>query len=115
MGYQLWISPQTGIRRKGTTFKELQTLFIDQITRPYYRPDLAENELEHVLSQKDSNVEKPRQYFDFLFKEVQNQQGLQIIVLEHAYFEDDPRYVKATKDRWINGKKLVPTDWPKAV
>ena len=35
MGYQRWISPQTGIRRKGTTFKELQTLFIDQITTKF--------------------------------------------------------------------------------
>lgn len=32
MAYELWISPTTGIRRKGTTFKELQTLFIENIT-----------------------------------------------------------------------------------
>jgi hypothetical protein len=32
VGYQLWLSPYTGLRRKGTTFKELETLFIDQIT-----------------------------------------------------------------------------------
>lgn len=32
MGFQLWISPNTGIRRKGTTFKELQAIFIDNIT-----------------------------------------------------------------------------------
>ena len=35
MGYELWISPNTGIRRKGTTFKELQSLFIDNITTRY--------------------------------------------------------------------------------
>lgn len=39
MGYQLWISPNTGIRRKGTTFKELQKIFIDQITTRFiYEP-----------------------------------------------------------------------------
>lgn len=39
MGYELWISPNTGIRRKGTTFKELQTLFIDKISTKYiYEP-----------------------------------------------------------------------------
>jgi hypothetical protein len=32
MAYELWISPTTGIRRKGTTFKELQTLFIENVT-----------------------------------------------------------------------------------
>jgi hypothetical protein len=35
MGYQLWLSPHTGLRRKGTTFKELETLFIDQITTKF--------------------------------------------------------------------------------
>jgi len=39
MGYELWISPNTGIRRKGTTFKELQSLFIDKISTKYiYEP-----------------------------------------------------------------------------
>jgi predicted transcriptional regulator len=35
MGYELWISPNTGLRRKGTTFKELQSLFINNITTKY--------------------------------------------------------------------------------
>ncbi|MEO8148547.1 MAG: CBS domain-containing protein [Bacteroidia bacterium] len=39
MGYELWISPNTGIRRKGTTFKEIQSIFIDNITTKYiYEP-----------------------------------------------------------------------------
>lgn len=39
MGYELWISPNTGIRKKGTTFKELQSLFIDKISTKYiYEP-----------------------------------------------------------------------------
>ncbi len=39
MGFQLWISPNTGIRRKGTTFKELQNIFIDNITTKFiYEP-----------------------------------------------------------------------------
>lgn len=32
MGYELWRSSYTGLRRKGTTFREIETLFIDQIT-----------------------------------------------------------------------------------
>lgn len=35
MGYQLRIPPNNGRGRKGTTFKELQTLFIDQITTKF--------------------------------------------------------------------------------
>lgn len=39
MGYELWVSQNTGIRRKGTTLKELQLLFIDNITTRYiYEP-----------------------------------------------------------------------------
>lgn len=36
------------------------------------------------------------------------------ILIEHAYFADDPRYVAATKERWtrLSGKGLVPNDWP---
>jgi hypothetical protein len=32
MGYQLWTSPSTGYRRKGTRFADLSTLFGDGIT-----------------------------------------------------------------------------------
>ena len=32
MGYQLWISPVTGYRRKGTRFSSLKKIFIDNVT-----------------------------------------------------------------------------------
>jgi hypothetical protein len=39
MGCELWISPNTGISRKGTTFKELQSIFVDKITTDFiYEP-----------------------------------------------------------------------------
>lgn len=39
--------------------------------------------------------------------------GLQVLLLEHAYFPLDPRYVSATKERWTraSGKGLIPRDW----
>ncbi len=63
MGYELWISPNTGIRRKGTTFKELQSLFIDNITtryiyEPLYSCKLADDS-EHVkekLEQREFDI-----------------------------------------------------------
>ena len=63
MGHQLWISPNTGIRRKGTTFRELQTLFNDEITTRFiYEPifscsksDLAQDIKQH-LEQKDFDI-----------------------------------------------------------
>ncbi len=41
MGLQLWYSKTTGIRRKGTTFSELQDIFIDDITTRYIYEPLA--------------------------------------------------------------------------
>ncbi|MCY1558515.1 hypothetical protein D9M68_954560 [compost metagenome] len=54
-----------------------------------------------------------RQHIDFLFKEVEARSGLQVLLLEHAYFPSDPRYVSATKERWTkaSGKGLIPRDW----
>ena len=36
-----------------------------------------------------------------------------LLLLEHAYFPFDPRYVSATKERWTraSGKGLIPRDW----
>lgn len=63
MANQLWISPQTGIRRKGTSFKELQTLFIDQIkVEIIYEPLLScyskENSsiIKEILDDKDFDI-----------------------------------------------------------
>lgn len=63
MGYQLWISPQTGIRRKGTTFKELQNFFVDQITtkfifEPLYSCNINDNGLivREQLEKKDFDI-----------------------------------------------------------
>ena len=43
-----------------------------------------------------------------------NQKGLQVIVLEHAYFHKNEKYKKATKYKWPrNGEeRLIPNDWP---
>ncbi|MNJ03308.1 hypothetical protein D3C73_1635760 [compost metagenome] len=55
-----------------------------------------------------------RQHMEFLFAEVERRKGLQVILIEHAYFADDPRYVSATRERWTraSGKGLLPADWP---
>lgn len=55
-----------------------------------------------------------REHIDFLFKEVERRTGLQVLLIEHAYFADDPRYVAATRERWTraSGRALIPLDWP---
>lgn len=63
MGYQLWKSSQTGIRRKGSSFKELQSIFENTITAYHiYEPlhscgihDEAQ-EIKQLLLTKDFDV-----------------------------------------------------------
>ncbi|MCI5145096.1 MAG: DUF3732 domain-containing protein, partial [Candidatus Electrothrix sp. AR3] len=91
-------------------------VIIDQVSRPYYSnetfPDMVELGKDD-LGKDDDTIDLKR-HFDFLFQEVKNRSGLQIIVLEHAFFKDDKRFTEATKYRWPKrGKeKLIPADWP---
>lgn len=86
-------------------------LAFDQISRPYYpqrgddESDIGEN--EEVLA--------VRRHLDFLFNETAAQEGLQVLLIEHAFFGDDPRYVAATRKRWNkqSGDALIPRDWPR--
>lgn len=88
-------------------------LIFDQVSRPYF-PDQDENSEEAVLSTKSSDTASLLQYFDFMFKEVERETGLQVIVLEHAYFSDDKRYKDAVRYRWRKDgtERLIPPEWP---
>jgi hypothetical protein len=86
-------------------------LLFDQISRPYYP---AEKTPDGVVVSNDSDALALRQYFGFLFDEIEREGDLQIVVLEHAYIASDPRFVSATIERWENGgTKLIPDHWPR--
>ncbi len=55
-----------------------------------------------------------RKHIDFLILETARRRGLQVLLIEHAYFADDPRFVSATRQRWTRASKqaLIPLDWP---
>ena len=100
---------------------------LDQLSRPYFpnqgRDDIEESEdsgdvvdeslPDEVSIQGDEDYLAMRQHIDFLFSEVEARSGLQVLLLEHAYFASDPRYVAATRERWTraSGKGLIPRDW----
>lgn len=109
-------------------------LVLDQISRPYFpnqsrdadevedgadedvveiESDIDEDRPDEISISNDEDYVAMRQHIDFLFKEVQARSGLQVLLLEHAYFPSDPRYVSATKERWTraSGKGLIPRDW----
>ncbi len=106
-------------------------LVLDQLSRPYFpntgRDEDADEDLDDEddtnemgerqdvvsIESDDEDYQAMRQHIDFLFDEVNARNGLQVILLEHAYFPHDPRYVSATKERWTraSGKGLIPKDW----
>lgn len=114
-------------------------LVIDQISRPYFPNRTAETRNVTLGNSSTAGIDDPeavadrdgldviktsaddedfqamRQHIDFLFDEVESRSGLQVLLLEHAYLVDDPRYVKATKHRWTraSGKALIPIHWPR--
>jgi hypothetical protein len=89
-------------------------LVLDQISRPYF-PTSGEDEDETEIAgrEEDEDVQAMRRHVDFLFGESARRSGLQILLIEHAYFADDPRYVAATRERWTraSGRALIPLDW----
>lgn len=107
-------------------------IVMDQLSRPYF-PNQGENaddldENQNVEPDVRSDDDRPdeisigsddedylamRQHVDFLFQEIERSNDLQVLLLEHAYFPEDERYVKATKERWTraSGKGLIPRNW----
>ncbi|MGV5527665.1 DUF3732 domain-containing protein [Pseudomonas sp. XP1] len=86
-------------------------LAFDQISRPYY-PQRGEDESDIG---ENEEVSAMRRHLDFLFNATAAQEGLQVLLIEHAFFGDDPRYVAATRKRWnkLSADALIPLDWPR--
>jgi len=90
-------------------------LVLDQISRPYFPTRGAdEDERQITASDEDEDIQAMRRHIDFLFKQVAARSGLQVLLIEHAYFADDPQYVAATRERWTRAsrKALIPLNWP---
>ncbi|MED3501845.1 DUF3732 domain-containing protein [Brevibacillus agri] len=87
-------------------------LLFDQISRPYFPSDDV-TEMVEIGEDRDNDTKALLQYFDLLFNEVKRGESLQIIVIEHAYFNNHPEYQKAVKKRWKKGiDGLIPIGWP---
>ena len=90
-------------------------LVLDQISRPYF-PARGEDDDETEIAggEEDEDIQAMRRHINFLFSETSRRKGLQVLLIEHAFFADDNRYVDATRERWTraSGRALIPLDWP---
>jgi hypothetical protein len=90
-------------------------LIFDQVSRPYFPEQREHDGSEEVeMSADSSDTVSLLRYFDFMFNEVKKQEGLQVIVLEHAYLTNDKRYKNAVRYRWRKdgNERLIPSEWP---
>lgn len=86
-------------------------LIFDQLSRPFFPPDPKNNnELDEIVIAAENEKKELKQFFDYLFEEIEYNKSLQIIIFEHAYFAKDDKYVKSTKYRW-NDEGLIPDYW----
>ncbi|WP_408494078.1 DUF3732 domain-containing protein [Paraburkholderia sediminicola] len=51
--------------------------------------------------------------YTLIFDVIEEEEGrFQISITDHPHFSDDPRFRAAVRERWRNGIKIVPQDWP---
>jgi len=88
-------------------------LFLDQPSQVYFPPEreVASEMSVNDLSEDDRSAVK--RMFQYVFAAVQSASPrFQVIVTEHADI-DEGWFQTAVVERWRNGLKLVPEDWPR--
>jgi hypothetical protein len=84
-------------------------VLIDQPSQAFFPPDRQTGgDLEEL---SDTDREHTKDLYQLMFDEVQARQGsLQLIVLDHADFEDQ-WFQDAVVQRWRDGEALIPSSW----
>lgn len=79
-------------------------LILDQPSQVYFPSANGETE--------DNDWMEVRKIYEWLFDVAEKLEGrIQIIVTDHAKFENDPRFTDHLKHDWWEGGSLVPKDW----
>ena len=80
-------------------------IFIDQPSQVFFPSD---------QEGKSVDWEKVKQIYRFIFRRVNELSGnLQLIVVDHAYFENEKDFVNSIIEDWHNEDNLIPTEWYK--
>lgn len=89
-------------------------LLLDQLSQAHFSPDAVPQ--DGVTQEKiDSDRKAVKGLYGLIFDVVESLQGkLQVIITDHPDFSDDTRFQAALSERWRDGVKLVPEDWPRA-
>ncbi len=87
-------------------------LIFDQLSQAHFSPD---SDAKAPKAKVDADRLAVKGLYGLIF-DVTNalNGGLQVLITDHPYFDDDQRFKDAVVERWIDGRKLVPEDWPTA-
>lgn len=88
-------------------------LLLDQLSQAHFSPDTVLD--EGVTQEKiDTDRKAVKRLFGLIFDVVASLDGkFQVIITDHPDFSDDVRFQAALRERWRDGLKLVPEDWPR--
>ncbi|WP_150118674.1 DUF3732 domain-containing protein [Collimonas fungivorans] len=88
-------------------------LLLDQLSQAHFSPDAVLG--DGVTQEKiDADRKAVKRLFGLIFDIVDSLEGkFQVIITDHPDFSDDPRFQNAMRERWRDGLKLVPEDWPR--
>lgn len=87
-------------------------LIFDQLSQAHFSPDI-ENTEGFANEKNDADRLAVKRLYGLIFDVVESMNGkLQVIITDHPDFGDDPRFQAALRERWRNGLKLIPEDWP---
>jgi len=74
--------------------------------------EALQNSLPEAVQSRNGEIVAAQAVFDFLFNVCQQlSPDLQIIILEHAYFDPSFRDVLVNNEDWFSGKALIPQTW----
>lgn len=88
-------------------------LLLDQLSQAHFSPDTVPG--ENMTQEKlDSDRAAVKRLFRLIFDVVSSLNGkFQVIITDHPDFSDDAQFQSAVRERWRDGLKLVPEDWPR--
>lgn len=89
-------------------------LLLDQLSQAHFSPDTLPG--NGVTQEKiDADRQAVKRLFNLIFDVVEKLGGkFQVLITDHPDFSDDSRFQAALRERWRDGLKLVPEDWPRA-
>lgn len=88
-------------------------LLLDQLSQAHFSPDTLPG--EGLTQDKiDADRKAVKRLFGLIFDVVDSLKSkFQVIITDHPDFSDDARFQHAVRERWRDGLKLVPDDWPR--